>query len=592
MIRYLWAAFLLLSVTAASAQSGSSVRQSGNVTPQHAPSWTTNGVIQDGGTAADSPITSFGVTSNTTAGICVSSGRATAAGRQQICLGAPLNGPGILSVQNYGTATPQGLSFNINGTLVTLPTGGGDFVFGMGPYAAGGMSCFTGTTAVIQDCGLTASSGTITAGTWAGTTIALTHGGTGATTASAARTNLGLGTMAIQNASGVAVTGGSITGMPNPTVSTDVATKAYVDANASGLFLLAPSTLATAAVLPNSPTYDNGTLGVGATLTAGSNTTLTVDGTAAPLNTVVLVKNQASTFQNGIYTVTQAGSGSVPWILTRATYFDQAAEMQAGSYTFVTNGSANANSSYALQTDVAVVGTDPLVWVLFSAASGTVNSAALDSAFGNTQGNILFRNASAWTVLAPGTSGQTLTSGGAAANVSWTTITSLSSALMDSTFGASQGGVLARFSSTWANAGTGTSGFILTSQGATGVVWSNPASLTVSSAQLDATFGATVGGIMVRSPGGWVNMGVGVAGQVLQSNGATTPSWVNISGLVPGAGAVGSWGVSNCSSGAFNAAGSGILPGGWTVVSQNTTTVQSFDGQAVSVAFCIVQRTS
>lgn len=182
------------------------------------------------------------------------------------------------------------------------------------------------------------------------------------------------GTLAVQNANAVAITGGTITGLPNPTNATDAATKNYVDSIASGIVVLAPSGLATAAVLPNSPTYANGTLGVGATLTAGSNTTLTVDGTAAPLSTVVLVKNQASAFQNGIYTVTQAGSGAAPWILTRATYFDQAAEMKAGSYTFVTGGTANAGSAYTLLAAVATVGTDPLTWLLFSQGSGSVAS--------------------------------------------------------------------------------------------------------------------------------------------------------------------------------------------------------------------------
>lgn len=198
--------------------------------------------------------------------------------------------------------------------------------------------------------------------------LSIGKGGTAALTAAGARTNLGLGSIATQNSNNVAITGGTITGVPTPSNPTDAASKSYVDATATGLNILAPSALATAAVLPNTPTYANGASGVGATLTAGSNTTLTVDGTAAPLSTVVLVKNQASAFQNGVYTVTQAGSGAAPWILTRAAYFDQAAEMKAGSYTFVTSGAANINSAYTLQTAVATVGTDPSNWALFSRA--------------------------------------------------------------------------------------------------------------------------------------------------------------------------------------------------------------------------------
>lgn len=180
----------------------------------------------------------------------------------------------------------------------------------------------------------------------------------------------------------VTITGGSITGMPLPTLGPDVATKQYVDNIATGLNVLAQTKYATAAVLPNTPTYSNGALGVGATLTAGANSTLTVDGNVVALGEVVLVKNQASAFQNGVYTLTTAGSGATPWVLTRATYFDQAAEMKAGSYTFVTNGSTNTGTSYVLQTAVTTVGTDALNWVLF--ASSVAGVSQLDS----TQGAI------------------------------------------------------------------------------------------------------------------------------------------------------------------------------------------------------------
>jgi hypothetical protein len=174
---------------------------------------------------------------------------------------------------------------------------------------------------------------------------------------------------------GVAISGGatSITALNTPVNPTDAATKAYVDSVATGLNILSQSRLATAAVLPNTPTYSNGALGVGATLTAGSNTTLTVDGTVAALNDIILVKNQASAFQNGVYTVTAAGSGAAPWVLTRATYFDQAAEMKAGSYTLVTAGSINASTSWALQTAVTTVGTDALTWIQFSSTAGVTS---------------------------------------------------------------------------------------------------------------------------------------------------------------------------------------------------------------------------
>ncbi len=66
-------------------------------------------------------------------------------------------------------------------------------------------------------------------------TVSLIQGGTGATTASAARTNLGLGGMAVQAPGSVAITGGSITGLPSPTNGSDAANKSYVDAQISAV---------------------------------------------------------------------------------------------------------------------------------------------------------------------------------------------------------------------------------------------------------------------------------------------------------------------------------------------------------------------
>ncbi len=352
-----------------------SVQQSGTVTAKHLPYWVTSGVIADGGSATDSPISSIGVTNNGGAGLCVSSDRQAAIGRNQLCFGASTAGAATISLQNYGTAAAQSLQFVINGTATTIPSSGGNFILGQTPFIAGHVPCFVNTSGVLQDCGIAAGGGVITTGVWQGTPVSVAFGGTGATSVGGAQAALGLGTLATQNANNVAITGGSITGMSTPVSASDVAIKSYVDSTASGLTILAQSTLATAAVLPNSPTYANGSSGVGATLTAGSNTTLTVDSTAAPLNTVVLVKNQASAFQNGIYTVTTAGSGAAAWVLTRATYFDQATtEMKAGSYTFVTSGSVNINTSFTLATTIVTVGTDAVNFNLFSSVGAGVTS--------------------------------------------------------------------------------------------------------------------------------------------------------------------------------------------------------------------------
>lgn len=186
------------------------------------------------------------------------------------------------------------------------------------------------------------------------------------------------GSMALQAAGAVAITGGTITGMPAPAAASDVANKSYVDGLIQGLTIISQSRLTTAAVLPNTPTYANGAAGVGATLTAGANSTLTVDGTVAALNDVVLVKNQASSFQNGQYYVSAAGSGAAPWVLTRCTVanctikFDNAATMTKGSFTYTTTGVANLNTAWVLNASVATVGTDPAVFALYSVQNLTL----------------------------------------------------------------------------------------------------------------------------------------------------------------------------------------------------------------------------
>ena len=132
---------------------GQSVQQSGSVVPGQVPYWVTNGVIGNSGNAADSAITSLGVTNATTSGFCVSSGRSTASGRQQLCFGAPLNSAATISLQNYGTATAQNLQFVINGTTISIPTGGGGTIPQITvPQVNGGAVCANGVAGNLTGC--------------------------------------------------------------------------------------------------------------------------------------------------------------------------------------------------------------------------------------------------------------------------------------------------------------------------------------------------------------------------------------------------------------------------------------------------------
>lgn len=115
-------------------------------------------------------------------------------------------------------------------------------------------------------------------------------------------------------------------------------------------------------------TYANGTLGVGATLTnAGAQAALSLDGVAVAAADRVLVKNQASTFENGIYTVTTIGTGSTNWVLTRATDYDEAADVQENDFVLVDQGTANAGVAF-LETAPGpfTIGTSAITFVAYS----------------------------------------------------------------------------------------------------------------------------------------------------------------------------------------------------------------------------------
>ena len=162
-----------------------------------------------------------------------------------------------------------------------------------------------------------------------------------------------------------------------------LANKAYVDQVAQGLDTKPSTRVATTANL--SATYNNGTAGVGATLTnSGSQAAIAIDGVTLSASDRVLVKDQTTAAQNGIYVVTTIGSGSANWVLTRATPEDQPAELSGGAFVFVEEGTANGDNGYVFtHTGNPTFGTTALDVAQFSGAGQVVAGAAL-SKTGNT----------------------------------------------------------------------------------------------------------------------------------------------------------------------------------------------------------------
>ena len=161
-----------------------------------------------------------------------------------------------------------------------------------------------------------------------------------------------------------------------------LANKAYVDQVAQGLDTKPSCKVGTTADL--SATYNNGTLGVGATLTASIVGALSLDDVAVSVADRVLVKDQTDATENGIYTVTTVGDGSTEFVLTRATPEDQPAELSGGAFVFVEDGTLNANNGYTFtHTGAPTFGTTDLDVAQFSGAGQITAGAALTKS-GNT----------------------------------------------------------------------------------------------------------------------------------------------------------------------------------------------------------------
>lgn len=195
--------------------------------------------------------------------------------------------------------------------------------------------------------------------------------------AGSAVTLLDIGTLGAStaNITTANITSGTVS--TTPTNNTDIVNKEYADAIASGIHFHEAVGYATTGALPAS-TYNNGTSGVGATLTANANGALTVDSytftSPADNGTRILVKDQANGAENGVYTLTQAGNSSpgAPFILTRATDFDTVGtgvdQIDEGDFFLVTGGTANINTAWVQQTAPPItIGTTPIIFQQFSA---------------------------------------------------------------------------------------------------------------------------------------------------------------------------------------------------------------------------------
>ncbi len=175
--------------------------------------------------------------------------------------------------------------------------------------------------------------------------------------------------------------------------------------------------------------YSNGTAGDAATLTnAGAQAALILDGVTLAVGDRVLVKDQASTFENGLYTVTNIGSASSNWIMTRATDYNAPAEVAQYGVVFVNQGTANGGLLWQ-ETGAGpfVIGTTPITFAQFLAQSLsfpiTLAQGGTSAALTANNGGIFYSNATTGAILAGTAIARQMLQSGASSAPAWSTTT-------------------------------------------------------------------------------------------------------------------------------------------------------------------------
>jgi hypothetical protein len=427
------------------------------------------------------------------------------------------------------------------------------------------------TTCVFNESDIGFNNNPIINAVWNGAPVTVSYGGTGQSSLTTHSLLVGDGTSSITQLSvgetGTILVGNSgadpsfssapivnsMTILNAPVSSTDAITKGYVDALSAGLFFKNSCEVATTSNL--NAAYLNGTSGIGATLTnLGTLAAFTVDGQSPPVNSRILVKNQTTSFQNGIYVLTTVGSVSVAWVLTRAVDFDSGIEIQSGDVIPVEAGTVTGLTSWLQTATVNIIGTDAISFAPFTYSpaaflevannlSDLTNTTTARANLGLsnvatqtlTQYSVLLGSASnAISSLAvPSVANQILLSG-ASTNPSWSTntvtlggnlVTSGANSLTLTTTAATN--VILPTTGTLVNSNVATLSSLVSVGTITTGVWNGtPVTVPFGGTGLSTTtaYGVICGG--TTSTGNFQNTGIGTIGQVLTSNGpGALPTW-------------------------------------------------------------------
>jgi trimeric autotransporter adhesin len=449
-----------------------------------------NGVSAVGVTAqgtAGRPLLSGGSSANPSFSTLTASGGGT--GRTTLQLGGVLLGNGTSNV-SYASATLVGISnASVYGNPLVMNTYSSFPFFGFVSVYGGG----TGTT-FLTPTGLVVGRG--------GSPVTSVVGSTGTVLAGFTSQNPTFTATPSVSSMSISTT---IPVSPN-----DAATKYYADLISAGFVIKAACVAATTVPLPTTGiiTYTNSGSPVGstATLTNSANAALVIDGYSPVATNRVLIKDQTSAFQNGVYTVTNAGSAGSQWQLTRATDFNlvtgstpyASGAIIPGDLVPVSNGTTNVSTTWLQTNTIAAVGTTSIAFSKFLGQGSTILQ-------GNNGGN-----ATGTTVTVAG--GANIYTTGSGAN--------LTIAVSETTNHAVQVGNAAH---SLTSLGLGTQGQPLLAGDAS----TDPAfgTLTVSGGGTGLTTMTAAGSILYATSSTEVAaLGIGTTGQVLTVSGGL-PAW-------------------------------------------------------------------
>jgi hypothetical protein len=332
------------------------------------PSTGTSGAVTLGGTLNAS---SGGTGANTLTGYVYGNGTSPMTASTTIPTTA-LSGT-VTNAQLANSAiTINGSSVSLGGSVTVTATATNALTIGTGLSGTSYNGSSAVTIAIDSTVATLTGSQTLTNKTISGSSNTLTD----IANASLTNSSVTVGTTAIALGASSLTLGGltSVAVTQDPTTSLQVATKQYVD------------TLVSSGITYHSPvkyevpsgnltaTYNNGASGVGATLTnAGALVAFTPDGTVASVADRILIYNQTNQAENGVYVVTTVGSGSVAWVLTRASDADTYAlkspnGLGNGDAFFITSGATGAGETYVCNTvGVITFGTTAITFVQISA---------------------------------------------------------------------------------------------------------------------------------------------------------------------------------------------------------------------------------